>query len=143
VGLEQAAHADDFETLMDVMKTRNMDCTLPLPEAELESVARSVWKYETEGRNLVGRGEAVVLYHSLIDRVMAESNDAFLLLTILKRHHWGRDFALANAMAAALGWGISRWRMARNVLVRLGIIACLHEGGLGPGDPPIYGWVES
>ena len=74
---------------------------------------------------------------------MAESHDAFLLLTILKRHHWGRDFALANAMAAKLGWGISRWRMARNVLVRLGIIACIHEGGLGPGDPPIYGWVES
>ena len=143
LGLEQAAHADDFETLMDVMKTRNMDCTLPLPEAELESVARSVWKYETEGRNLVGRGKAVVLPHSLIDRVMAESDDAFLLLTILKRRHWGRDFALANAMAAALGWGISRWRMARDILVRLGIIACLHEGGLGPGDPPIYGWVES
>ena len=74
---------------------------------------------------------------------MAESHDAFLLLTILKRHHWGRDFALANAMAAPLGWGTPRWRMARCVLVRLGIIACIHEGGLGPGDPPIYGWVES
>ena len=37
MGLEQAAHADDFETLMDVMRTRNMDCTLPLPESELES----------------------------------------------------------------------------------------------------------
>ena len=45
-------------------------------------------------------------------------------------------------MAAALGWGLRRWQAARNVLVRLGIIACLHEGGLGPGDPPIYGWVE-
>ena len=111
-----------------------MDCTLPLLEAEPESVARSVWKYETEGRNLVGHGKAVVLSHSLIDRVMAESDDAFLLLTILKRHHWGRDLALANAMAATLGWGISRWRLARNILVRLGI---------GPGDPPIYGWVES
>ena len=28
MGLEQAPHADDFETLMDVMRTRNMDCTL-------------------------------------------------------------------------------------------------------------------
>ena len=37
MGLEQAAHADDFETLMDVMRTRNMDCTIPLPESELES----------------------------------------------------------------------------------------------------------
>ena len=37
MSLEQAAHADDFETLMDVMRTRNMDCTIPLPESELES----------------------------------------------------------------------------------------------------------
>ena len=33
MSLEQAALVDDFETLMDVMRTRNMDCTLPLPES--------------------------------------------------------------------------------------------------------------
>jgi hypothetical protein len=143
LGLEQAAHADDFDTLMDVMRTRNMDCNLPLPESELETAARSAWKYETEGRNLVGRGKAVVMPHTTIDRVMAYSPDAFVLLTILKRHHWGRDFVLASAMAASLGWGMLRWRKARNVLVRLGLIACLHEGGLGPNDPPIYGWADS
>ena len=49
ISLEQAAHADDFETLMDVMRTRNMDCTVPLPESELEAAARSAWKYETGG----------------------------------------------------------------------------------------------
>ena len=80
--------------------------------------------------------------HTMIDRVMAYSPDAFVLLTILKRHHWGRDFVLASAMAASLGWGQLRWRNARNVLVRLAIIACLHEGGLGPNDPPIYGWAD-
>jgi hypothetical protein len=143
MSLEQAAHADDFETLMDALRTRNMDCTRPLPEFELEAVARSAWKYEVEGRNLVGRGKAVVLSHSMIDRVLGESHDAYVLLTILKRNHWGRDFALANAMAAALGWGLPRWRKARSVLVRLGIIACIHEGGLGLGDRPLYGWVVS
>ena len=119
-----------------------MDCTVPLPEHELEAVARSAWKYEAEGRNLVGRGKAVVISHNIIDRVMANSPDAFYLLMILKRHHWGRDFALANAMAAAIGWRLSRWRLARDILVRLGLIACLHEGGMGPNDPPIYSWVE-
>jgi Bifunctional DNA primase/polymerase, N-terminal/Primase C terminal 1 (PriCT-1) len=143
MSLEQAAHADDFETLMDVMRTRNMDCTIPLPETELENAARSAWKYEREGRNLVGRGKAVVISHNTIDRVMAHSPDAFVLLTILKRHHWGRDFILANAMAAAIGWRLSRWRSARNILVRLGLIACIHEGGLGPSDPPIYAWADS
>jgi hypothetical protein len=143
MSLEQAVHADDFETLMDVMRTRNMDCTIPLPESELENAARSAWQYEREGRNLVGRGKAVVISHSIIDRVMAHSPDAFVLLTILKRHHWGRDFVLANAMAAAIGWRLSRWRSARNILVRLGLIACIHEGGLGPSDPPIYAWADS
>ena len=143
MSLEQAAHADDFETLMDVMRTRNMDCTIPLPESELEAAARSAWKYETEGRNLVGRGKAVVMSHSIIDRVMAHSPDAFVLLMILKRHHWGRDFVLASQWR--IRWlGTLRWRKAaRNVLVRLGLIACLHEGGLGPNDPPIYGWADS
>jgi Bifunctional DNA primase/polymerase, N-terminal/Primase C terminal 1 (PriCT-1) len=143
MSLEQAAHADDFETLMDAIRTKNMDCTIPLPESELEAVARSAWNYETKGTNLVGRGKAVVLSHSLIDRVMAHSLDAYVLLSILKRHNWGRDFFLASAMAATMGWGQARWRLARDGLVRLGIIACLHEGGMGPNDPPIYGWVES
>jgi hypothetical protein len=53
MSLEQAAHADDFETLMDVMRTRNMDCTIPLTESELENAARSAWNYERKGRNLV------------------------------------------------------------------------------------------
>ena len=29
VGLEQALHSDDFESLLDVMRTRNMDCEIP------------------------------------------------------------------------------------------------------------------
>ena len=49
----------------------------------------------------MGGGKAVVMSHTTIDRVMAYSPDAFVLLTILKRHHWGRDFVLARAMAAS------------------------------------------
>jgi hypothetical protein len=139
--LEQAAHADDFETLMDVMRTRNMDCTVPLTESELEAAAHSAWKYEREGRNLLGRGKAVVMSHDVIDRL--DDPDAFYLMALLKRHHWGRDFVLTKAMASALGWTLPRWRRARNVLVRSNVIACIHEGGLGPNDPPVYAWADS
>ena len=90
---------------MDVMRTRNLDCTLPLTESELEAAARSAWKYEREGRNLVGQGKAIIIPHNLLDRLLAENPDAFLLMTILKRHHWGRDFVLSNAMASSLNWG--------------------------------------
>jgi Bifunctional DNA primase/polymerase, N-terminal/Primase C terminal 1 (PriCT-1) len=141
LGLEQAPHVDDFETLLDAMRSRNMECTIPISECELESAARSAWKYEQEGRNLVGRGKAVVLSHSVFDRVASHSPDAFYLMMVLKRHHWGRDFILANPMAASMRWGLRRWQAARDLLVKLGIIACVHEGGMGPGDPPIYGWV--
>jgi hypothetical protein len=141
MSLEQAAHTDDFETLMDVMRTRNMDCTVPLTESELEAAAHSAWKYERQGRNLVGRGKAVVMSHDVIDRL--DDPDAFYLMALLKRHHWGRDFVLTKAMASALGWTLPRWRRARNLLVRFNVIACIHEGGLGPNDPPVYAWADS
>ena len=60
-----------------------------------------------EGRNLVGRGKAVVISHGTIDRVMAYSPDAFYLLMILKRHHWGRDFVLAKRHGGFDGLGAS------------------------------------
>jgi hypothetical protein len=142
-GLEQATHVDDFETLLDVMRTHNLDCETPLPDSEVIKATRSAWKYEREGRNLVGRGRAIVISHNLLDRVMAKSHDAFILLTVLKRHHWGRDFVLSNAMANALGWGLPRWQRARDLLVRLSVIACILEGGFGPNDPPIYAWADS
>ena len=139
--LEQAARVDDFESLMDVMMTRNMDCIIPLRESELEAVARSAWKYETEGTNLVGRGKAVVMSHDMIDQI--DDPDAFYLMALLKRHHWGHDFVLTKAMALALGWTLPRWRRARDLLVRFSIIACIHEGGMGPNDPPVYAWCDS
>ena len=89
----------------------------------------------------MGRGKAVVISHGTMDRVMAHSPDAFYLLMILKRYHWG----------GTLCWP-SRWRRdglaASEVAKRpqyacqVGLIACLHEGGLGPNDPPIYAWAD-
>src|SRR5262249_5664311 len=112
--LEQAIYADDFDSLLDVMRTRNMDCESPLPDSSILSITQSAWRCEQEGRNLVGRGRAVVTPHSLIDELVGESQDAFVLYTLLKRHHWGRDFAVANAMADQLGWTRKRFAVARN-----------------------------
>jgi hypothetical protein len=142
-GLEQAAYVDDYQTLLDVMRTRNMDCKRPLADSEVIAAAKSVWKYQQEGRNLVGRGRCVVISHKLIDRLIPENQDAFILLTSLKRHHWGPDFVLSKPMAAMFGWSLPRWYSARNLLVRSGVIACIHEGGKGPHDPPVYAWTDS
>jgi Primase C terminal 1 (PriCT-1) len=83
IGLEQSPHVDDFESLLDVMRTRNMECTPPLPDEEVVKAAQSAWKYQQEGRNLVGRGRSFVLSHQLFDRLDRESPDAWRLLSRL------------------------------------------------------------
>jgi hypothetical protein len=120
--LEQARHCDTFDTLLDVMRTRNMDCEPQLSDDVLVSTAKSAWRYEQDGRNLIGRGRAVVTPHALIDELIGESQDAFILLTLLQRHHWGRSFVLANAMADQLGWTRKRFAAARTLLERLAFI---------------------
>ena len=111
--LEQARHSDNFDVLLDVMRTRNMECEPQLADEVLISTAKSAWRYEQKGSNLVGRGRSVVTPHSVIDELIGESQDAFILLTRLQRHHWGRNFVLANAMANQLGWTRKRFAAAR------------------------------
>ena len=99
-----------------------MDCEPQLADDALISTAKSAWRYEQEGRNLVGRGRSVVTPHSVIDELMGESQDAFVLLTLIQRHHWGRKFVLANAMADQLGWSRKRFAAARTLLRSFGLI---------------------
>jgi hypothetical protein len=88
----------------------------------LASMASGRPRYEQEGRNLVGRGHSVVTPHAVIDELIGESQDAFVLLTLLQRHHWGRSFVLANAMADQLGWSRKRFAATRTLLQGLGFI---------------------
>ena len=122
IALEQARHSDTFDALLDIIRTRNMDCEPQLADDVLISTAKSAWRYEQEGRNLVGRGRSVVTPHSVIDELIGESQDAFVLLTLLQRHHWGRSFVLANAMADQLGWTRKRFAATRTLLETRGFI---------------------
>ena len=99
-----------------------MDCEPPLAEDVINATARSAWRYEQESRNLIGRGRSVLMPHALVDELIGQSQDAFVLLTLLQRHHWGRDFFLANAMADQLGWSRKRFAAARTMLQALGFI---------------------
>ena len=122
LALEQARHCDTLDALLDVMRTRNVDCEPQLGDDVIVSTANSAWRYEQEGRNLIGRGRAVVTPHALIDELIGESQDAFILLTLIQRHHWGRSFVLANAMADQLGWTRKRFAFARTLLQALGFV---------------------
>ena len=82
-----------------------MDCEPQMPDQDVVKVAQSAWRYEQEGRNLIGRGRSLVTTHSLIDELIGESQDAFILFTLLRRHQWERvkDFIAACVLADQLG----------------------------------------
>jgi len=134
--LEQARHSDTYDALLDVMRTRNMDCEPPLPDEAIIATAKSAWRYEQEGRNLVGRGRSVLTPHSVVDELIGQNQDAFVLLTLLQRHHWGRSFVLANAMANQLGWTRKPFAAARNLLRALGFIQLLTAASFR--SPAVY-----
>jgi len=139
--LEQAPYVDDLDALIDVVRTRNIDCEPPLSDTEVVNIAASAWRYQEEGRNLVGLGRAFVVSNADYKRLREEGGaDAALLYCDLRSQHWGRDFVLSKAMAASMRWGLPRWRRARDALVKLGFIHCIHPGGNGPHDPSIYRW---
>lgn len=138
--MRQAPHCDDVETLIDVARTYASDgFMIPMSDAEIVKTARSAWHYEIQGRNLFGRGGAAILSHEVLDNLAARDPEAFALYCILLRHHGcGDEFALAKAMADALGWPLRRFKRARERLVTYGAITCVKPGGRGPGDPPRY-----
>ena len=141
IALDQARFVDDFDALLDVVSTENADLMDPLPEAEILKLTQSAWGYETRGENLKGRGGGFLIGNDIYDELTCERHhDPFLLYSKLRRHHWDREFFLAKAMARAMSWGLPKFYRARDTLVALGIIECIHPGGKGPNDPPRYRW---
>jgi hypothetical protein len=140
-GMRHAPHCDDFDALLDCMRTFNlMECETPMADAEVVKTAESVSKYEQAGLNFFSQPR-VMLSHDTVDTLVAANSDALALLAVLTRYHGGSDsFALANEMATMMGWGLTRWRAARDLLVRTSEIKCIRSGGRGKNDPPIYGW---
>lgn len=111
----------------------------PLPADEVLKIVASAWGYEIEGKNWFGHGARVILAASEVDELAADEPMAYALLSILRRQHEGSgEFILAKAMADRLGWTLRAFKAARNVLVERGLISCVHPGGRGPNDPPVF-----
>lgn len=139
--MHQARSCRSLDELLLRAKKRNEDIMPPLPDDEVHKIASSAWKYESEGRNFIGGGSSAILRYRLIDSLAASDPHAFALYAVLQRHHWDRDdFAIANSFAVTLGWHVDRLRTARNALLTSNVIRCIHEGGKGRNDPPLYAW---
>ncbi|WP_292061583.1 bifunctional DNA primase/polymerase [Mesorhizobium sp.] len=136
--MKMARGSRNIEELMVRTMEHNAGFYEPLPADEVLKIVASAWSYECEGKNWFGHGARVVVGHSIVDELAASDPRAYALLSLLMRHHWGRDFYLSKAYAETLGWATNTMKAARNALVERGLIECVHPGGRGPNDPPVY-----
>jgi hypothetical protein len=128
------------DQMMEIARDANQSFEEPLMDAEVVKVATSAWQHDAAGLNFFTRPR-IMIDHDIFDHLGRNDPDAMLLLLRLERYHGGNDrFALAKPMAASMGWTIARWKVARSALAVAGVIKCIHPGGRGPKDPPIYGW---
>jgi hypothetical protein len=133
----QAHFCDDFEALLDVARTfSEMNSNPPLADKEVVRTATSAWGYTERGENLVGMGRAVVLHHRELD-LLVDDPDAFWLYGVLRRHHWGRDFVVANDMHENYPISLDRLRKARKKLITRKLIIQT-KPNRGPGRPAQY-----
>src|SRR5262249_14505233 len=129
-----------LDRMMEIAREANRLFKEPLMDPEVVKVATSAAQYDAAGLNFFTRPR-IMLDHDAYDELDRSNPDALRLLLRLERFHGGNDrFALAKPMAASMGWDLRRWKVARTALVDIGMIRCLHPGGRGPNDPPIYAW---
>jgi hypothetical protein len=137
--LRQAPHVDDLDALLDVVRTRNMDCLPPIPDAEVVKTATSAWRYEITGSNWVGRKAKAV---TDLDEILALRHDphAALLLSFLRVNYPIPNDAFAIdqvKVAALLGWNRRTVNKRIHTLIQLGLLKRIHRGK-GIGDPHLY-----
>jgi hypothetical protein len=125
----------DIDAIVAAAIIRNTTFTPPLPEVEVVRTAASAWEKAAKGLNWFGNG-TVALRHEEVDEL---PQDAAWLLTKLRRHNWGRDFVVANAMAETMGWTRKRFAAAKAELELRSKIKCLRKGN-GFHGAPLYGW---
>jgi hypothetical protein len=130
-----------IDELMEIaVQTNNNSFYEPLPDSEVLRVVASAWSKQLSGQNWFGEGRRVAFSHEEIDNLLFADPDAFALLTILKRNHWGRNFFAANAMAKMMpggGWTVKRLAGARKRLEISGEIKVLRDASSYHG-PALY-----
>lgn len=136
-----ARHCGNIEELMGAAMQYNREEMCPaLPAEEVLKIVASAWGYEVEGKNWFGYGPRVVFAADEVDNLMDDSPDAFILLTKIRRHHWGRDFVIANAMAEQMpggGWRRHRFAAARQYLIDKGEVEEVRPASRQHG-PAVY-----
>ncbi len=137
--LREVRHCDDFDSLLDVARTLNMDCIPPMSDASVLSTAKQVWRYEITGNNWVGRRARASTDR---EEILAFSRDPYAahLLNLLRVSHPMPDdrFAIDQIKTAKLlGWDRGTVGVRIRTLINANHLERVHSGR-GKGDPHLY-----
>ncbi len=135
-----ASGISEADLMARAMAFNNMELAAPLAESEVLKTIKSAQNYQNSGNNWVGKEARAIVTASELDKIEGNADAAYLLIKLKAAHGWrqGDSFALANAYADALNWTLRRFRTTRTFLTEKGFIRCIHLGGKGPNDPPLY-----
>ena len=121
----------------DTMEINNMMLT-PLPQPEVAAKCKYWFDKTQKGKNWFGVGNFVRIDHAIVDGLMMSDPDAFQLLMFARRHHWGRDFCLANEACSLMpggGWRRQRFTGARSRLINGGYFNVVKPATFQPPSP--------
>jgi len=138
-GCRMALSAETKDILLAMMMEANAQFAEPLPIDEVRKIACSIWRYKTEGRLMIGGGEATaVIFKSDTAHLWDQPLALVLLVKLRLAHGWrdGGEFALSLATAETLGVSPKTFRAARDALVSRRFLQITYPGGRGKSDPP-------
>jgi hypothetical protein len=109
------------EQLLRIARQHNAQCAEPMEDKEVNQIVDSVWGMTLDGRNFIGRPGAFMDITD-VDRMIADDQDALLLLLFLRGHQSPRaTFMCANGLGRRLGWGRGPSRESTQTPNRAGI----------------------
>lgn len=140
--MRQAKSFASFDDLLCFAHGANLNMlAVPLPDAEVVTLAQSAWAKECSGDNRFGAEMVVGVTASQFNRI----DDPFALMLLMKlRQRWrdGETFHVANAMAESMpsgGWPRKRFAAARLMLERAGLLVMVRPPKKGErGGPAVY-----
>ena len=135
-----ARNAATEEELIKMVAHANQQFAERLPTGDVQRITKSAWRYKRKGRLMIpGAEPTAVMFSSDVANLSDSPNALVLLIHLRLAHAWrgGEPFALARAMARALGWPMPRFLCARQTLIDRGFLDVVHPGGKGPNDPPM------
>jgi hypothetical protein len=120
-------------------------CNPPLPHAEIDKTAASVWSYKQKGRLFRdGEQNVIVPYHRLT-AIRFDYPRAFVMYCDLLACHGNmrEEFAISNeGYRQRSGWDIGTIRETKKVLVDAGLLEVTHHGGKCQGDATLYAFKQ-